>query len=264
MRQAFASIVLMPLFLFLVACSSGPAPTDTPIPPPKTATRPALVSSSSTSSNNNSSASSSVANASSAAQSSATAVAMPDFPTTTPPPPTPVIPSGLYVTSLQTIPEIPVRGVDLTFYATFANNTNSPITFRWVVRIFKPDNPTKSFGQTTTTQFIDLGPGAKNQTSLGKWNLHAFILSIRTTRKRPSNNPAAQCLKSQWRFAHPRMCPPPHLVLQHPHPHPSAHLGCSSPICGPIRIHPNAARIFISIPHLIIRQARCRIIGGAF
>jgi len=168
MRQAFTSIALVAIVLLLIACGSPSTATDTPLPSPKTATRPALVSSSSSSGNIGSPA---VATALPTAEPSTASIALPGFPTSTPPPPTPVIPSGLYATSLQTIPELPTRGTDLVFYSTFANNTNSPITFRWVVRIFKLDNLTKSFGQTTNTLFTDLGPGARNQTSLGNWKL---------------------------------------------------------------------------------------------
>jgi hypothetical protein len=86
----------------------------------------------------------------------------------------------------------------MTFYATFANNTNAPLTFRWVVRIFKPDTLTKSFGQTTTTLFADLAPGAKNQTSLGNWKLplggpcEEFIVRVNFIDQNNQENPFKQ------------------------------------------------------------------------
>jgi hypothetical protein len=92
------------------------------------------------------------------------------IPTSTPAPPTPVIPAGLYITSLDIVPDPPTRGSELLFYATFANTTGSPQTFRWIVYIYQSNNMNTSFGETTaTTNSITLG--AHTEQSLGFWKL---------------------------------------------------------------------------------------------
>jgi hypothetical protein len=92
------------------------------------------------------------------------------IPTSTPAPPTPVIPAGLYITSLDIVPDPPTRGSALLFYATFANTTGAPQTFRWIVYIYRPDNPNTSFGETTVT-LSSLALGAHTEQSLGFWRL---------------------------------------------------------------------------------------------
>ena len=90
--------------------------------------------------------------------------------TSTPAPPTPVIPAGLYITSLDIVPDPPTRGSELLFYATFANTTGSTKIFRWIVYINRLDSPNTSFGQTTaTTSTTPLG--AHTEQSLGFWKL---------------------------------------------------------------------------------------------
>jgi hypothetical protein len=83
--------------------------------------------------------------------------------------PTVAVAPGLYITSLRTVPDPPVRG-EIEFHATFLNATNAPQNYRWVVFIYKADTPNKSFGQTTqTTSAIPLG--TSEQKSLGAWRL---------------------------------------------------------------------------------------------
>ncbi len=101
---------------------------------------------------------------------SVTPAASASIPTSTPAPPTPVIPSGLYATSLDIVPDPPPRGADLEFYATFANTTGIVQNFRWIIFIYRPDNPIKSYGQTTvTSSSVDMG--AQTKKSLGSWGL---------------------------------------------------------------------------------------------
>lgn len=92
------------------------------------------------------------------------------IPTSTSAPPTPVIPSGLYATSLDISPDPPKRGMDLEFYATFANTTGVVQNFRWIIFIYRPDNPLKSFGQATVTS-SSVEIGAQTKKSLGSWRL---------------------------------------------------------------------------------------------
>jgi hypothetical protein len=99
-----------------------------------------------------------------------TALATLPIPTSTPAPPTPVIPSGLYVTSLDIVTDPPVRGLDLLFYATFANTTSIDQNFRWIVYIYRTENPLTSFGETTVTS-ASVSAGAHTEKSLGFWKL---------------------------------------------------------------------------------------------
>jgi hypothetical protein len=99
----------------------------------------------------------------------ATATTTP-IPTSTSAPPTPVIPAGLYVTSLDIVTDPPARGLELLFYATFANTTSTNQSFRWIVYIYRSDNLATSFGETTVTS-ASLSAGAHTEKSLGFWKL---------------------------------------------------------------------------------------------
>ena len=101
---------------------------------------------------------------------SLTPVATTPIPTSTSAPPTPVIPDGLYVTRLDIVPDPPVRGLELLFYATFANTTSVPQSFRWIVYFYRSDNPVTSFGETTVTSTSE-SLGAHTEKSLGFWKL---------------------------------------------------------------------------------------------
>jgi hypothetical protein len=86
-------------------------------------------------------------------------------PTAVPPTPKP----GLFVTDLRIQPA-PQRGVDLTFFPTFTNNSGNMMTFTWRVLIYKADNLATSFSDTTwTLSNFTTNPGEVQ--SLGKWNL---------------------------------------------------------------------------------------------
>ncbi len=94
-----------------------------------------------------------------------TAVPVSAAPTAVPPTPKP----GLFVTDLRIQPA-PQRGVDLTFFPTFTNNSGNQMTFTWRVLIYKPDNLATSFSDTTwTSTTFSTTPGEVQ--SLGKWNL---------------------------------------------------------------------------------------------
>lgn len=153
-----SAVVPCVLLLALAGCSSTPPPIIpastqaasvkiTPTLPPAARTNPAPATSP-----------------------TVTAVAELPLPTSTPAPPTPVIPPGLYVVYLNTIPDPPVRGTELTFFVGFANNTSNVQTFRWIVYIYKADNLARSFGETTVTS-TSAPPGAEQARSLGYWKL---------------------------------------------------------------------------------------------
>ncbi len=84
------------------------------------------------------------------------------------PSPSPTIPPGLYVTDLRTEPSPPARGAELIFYPKFLNTTGSVQTYKWIVYIYRPDTPTRSYGETTATT-SPLPVGASESRSLGYW-----------------------------------------------------------------------------------------------
>jgi hypothetical protein len=49
-------------------------------------------------------------------------------------------------------PNPPIRTADLTFYPTFANNFPAVQNYRWLVYVYKGDNPTRSTTDTTPVQ----------------------------------------------------------------------------------------------------------------
>jgi hypothetical protein len=74
------------------------------------------------------------------------------------------------VTDLRTEPDPPLRGPELRFVVTFANTTIGPVDLRWIVYIYRPDNPKTSFGETTITS-SQVQVGAYDVKSLGYWRL---------------------------------------------------------------------------------------------
>jgi hypothetical protein len=48
------------------------------------------------------------------------------------------------------VPAKPVSGGDpIIFYASFVNTTGKPVTFKWRVKIWSPDDSRNAFGDTT-------------------------------------------------------------------------------------------------------------------
>lgn len=94
-----------------------------------------------------------------------TAVPVSAAPTVVPPTPKP----GLFVTDLRIQPAAQ-RGVDLTFFPTFLNNSGNMMTFTWRVLIYKADTPARSYSDTTWLQ-TNFAPNSGEVQSLGKWNL---------------------------------------------------------------------------------------------
>ena len=86
--------------------------------------------------------------------------------------PTAAVQPGLYVTNLRIAPNPPVRGVDLVFYVTFLNSGNSDFNPRWLVYIYKADNPNHSLSETTALQ-SSIPPGTNEIRSDGSWKLGA-------------------------------------------------------------------------------------------
>ncbi|MGB8648230.1 MAG: hypothetical protein WCF84_23535 [Anaerolineae bacterium] len=91
----------------------------------------------------------------------------PIVPTATPPP-SPTVVAGMFVTSLRIAPDPPLRGQNLSFFATIQNDTQQDI--RWVVYIYRADTPNKPTGQTAIgANTIPIG--AAEQQALGTWKL---------------------------------------------------------------------------------------------
>lgn len=95
------------------------------------------------------------------------------LPTETPAPtrtPTPAFPPGLYVSNLRIEPNPPVRGADLNFFVTFSNTAGSIYNPKWLVYIYKADNPNRSYSETTVLQ-SSISAGTIEIRSLGSWKL---------------------------------------------------------------------------------------------
>jgi len=104
-----------------------------------------------------------------------TVCAQTDLPTATPAPPRqptsiPTPGAGLFVTDLRTDPNPPTRGSDLYFYPAFSNTTGTNQNYRWLVYVYRSDNPATAFGQTSALQTA-FPAGASEQRSLGSWKL---------------------------------------------------------------------------------------------
>jgi hypothetical protein len=77
---------------------------------------------------------------------------------------------GVFVVDLSTAPNPPTRGSDLSFDVSFSNTAGAAQTYRWLVYIYRPDDPTKSIGETTALQ-SEISAGASQVRSLGSWKL---------------------------------------------------------------------------------------------
>ena len=222
-------LVLALVVLGPTACSPTPAaPTQVSLP-----SQTAIVSTTTVTPSVASSASPTTPSTPVSALVSPTLASTTPIPTSTPAPPTPVIPAGLYVTSLDMVTDPPARGLDLLFYATFANTTSSNQSFRWIVYIYRSDNLVTSFGETTVTS-ASLAGGAHTEKSLGFWKLplggpcENFVgrvaLVDQNNRSTPFLRPDGQIY--QRAFA---VCPPGDL----PTPTPAA-LGQPTPVPTPL------------------------------
>jgi hypothetical protein len=61
-------------------------------------------------------------------------------------------PPSVYVVDLRFDPNPPTRTDNITFYPIFENNMATAQNYRWVVYIYKGDNPTRSTTDTTPVQ----------------------------------------------------------------------------------------------------------------
>lgn len=88
-------------------------------------------------------------------------------PSPTAPPATPR--AGLFVTDLRIQPS-PVRGTPLTFFPKFVNTLGTQMTFTWRVYIYRANDLSRSYSETTFTQtHFSATPGEVQ--SVGSWML---------------------------------------------------------------------------------------------
>lgn len=99
---------------------------------------------------------------------SPTALATPT-PTSTP---TPAAPPGVYAISIRPEPPAP-RGVSpkVTFYTTFLNTTPFTQTNQTIVRIYRPENPNRAFGETARVS-MEIPPGTSELPSASNWTIN--------------------------------------------------------------------------------------------
>lgn len=76
-------------------------------------------------------------------------------------------PPGIYITNIHTLPDNPKRNQDVSFKATFLNNTGAAQNLDWLVIVYQPDAK-KAFGETAA-QRITVPPGVSEFTSASNW-----------------------------------------------------------------------------------------------
>jgi len=148
--------------------------------------------------------------------------------------PAPTIPPGLYVTNLRIDPNPPPRGTDLTFYATFLNTTDVVQNYKWIVYIYRPDNPNRSFSETTRTE-TGIPVGSNESKSLGSWKIplggpcEYFFARVaffdQENKAHPFARPDGQVYQKDF-----PVCPPSEIT---PAPPPPTPLPSPTPTYGP-------------------------------
>jgi hypothetical protein len=165
MKQ-FVAFVMMWLILLATACTT-PAPTVTPTPAARATWTPSAIPTALAKSEPPAPSSPSAVPTNT---STATPIATATATATLPPTNSPTVAPGLYVTSLRFDPNPPLRGSDLNFYVTFLNTTGAVQNFRWLAYIYKPEDPTKLYGQSTAGLF-QIPVGTSELRSVGPWRL---------------------------------------------------------------------------------------------
>lgn len=76
---------------------------------------------------------------------------------------------GLYATNIRLVPAKPVSGGDpVVFHVTFVNTTGKPITFKWRIKIWSPNDSRNAFGDTTILT-AEIQPGVTELPSGSEW-----------------------------------------------------------------------------------------------
>ena len=153
MKQGILVIfALAAALLAVTACSAAPTPTPTQAPPPTAAPKPtATVEPTSASTPTEApKPTTTTALPTSAPQASATTASAPTKAPTAAPPTS--APPGLYVTGVRLDPSQPAHAQNITFSVSFLNTANGDQNQKWVIYIYRADNPTKMNQQTAVTQ----------------------------------------------------------------------------------------------------------------
>ncbi len=164
-KGILAVFALTAALLAVTACSAAPTPTPTQAPPPpptaapkptetvKPTTAPSPTEAPKPTATNVPPTSAPQATATTAQATAAPATSAPPTatiaPTTAPPT---SAPPGLYVTAIRLDPSQPAHAQDISFSVSFLNTANGDQNQKWVIYIYRADNPTKINLQTAVTQ----------------------------------------------------------------------------------------------------------------
>ena len=85
--------------------------------------------------------------------------------------PTISAPAGVWAVSIRVEPSKPKNNQPVTFFVTFLNKTGTPQGFRWRIRIFEPDSPKNSKGDTTPLDNT-IPVGITELASSDNWTIH--------------------------------------------------------------------------------------------
>ena len=166
MKNAIPIIVGLTLVLLTIA-ACGAAPTIAPAPtqaPPTTAPQPTAAvaqpttppqPTATTAPQATATAAPAATTVPQATTTTAQATAVPPTnvaPTATTAPAASAAPPGLYVTSMRLDPPQPTHTQSISFYVSFLNTASGDQNVKWVILIYRADNPTRSFSQTAVNQ----------------------------------------------------------------------------------------------------------------
>ena len=178
-------LALTAALLAVTACSAAPTPTPTqaPPPPPTVAPKPTETTKPTLAPSPTEAPKPTATNvpATSAPQATATTAQATAAPATSAPPtattaPTTVpqtsVPPGLYVTAIQLNPNQPAHAQNISFSVSFLNTASGDQNQKWVIYIYRAENPTKINQQTAITQST-FPPGATNLQALPPVNFGA-------------------------------------------------------------------------------------------
>jgi hypothetical protein len=164
MNKGLLTLLALTAILFAVAaCSAAPTPTPTQAPLPTATPKPTntLPPTAALQPTEPPKPTATAVPPTAAPQATATTAQPTAAPATVPPtaiPPTSV-PPGLYVTGIRLDPSQPAHAQNISFLVSFLNTANTDQNQKWVVYIYRADNPTKINTQTAATQST-FPPGA--------------------------------------------------------------------------------------------------------
>lgn|SRR5574341_1286540 len=85
---------------------------------------------------------------------------------------TPAMPPGVYVSNIRLDPPAVYAATPtVTFFVTFNNSAGGARTYRWLVKIYRSDNPDRSIGETAIVT-SDLPPGDSEFPSARNWKVN--------------------------------------------------------------------------------------------